>query len=205
MSRNIKSSVVIAKLLASEGFSDHVQNLVEKYWLRSICWPGRRKSYRRLDRSLAELAAKLTEAEKMILGKFISLHKTMSFDTGMRIGLMAFATKRDREWELHKQQSEETLLKQESTLPPGEEATPTQDAPRRSAQEKRKLAGIALRNFDSLAAFLGKPSREIIEYTNLVQMVRDRREYIAEIKRLHAKIARLQAGSGDAGEPSNHE
>jgi hypothetical protein len=90
--RSPKSSVVIAKLLGSEGFSEHVQNMVEKYWMRNVCRGGRRK-YRNLDKEITEMCKKLTDAEKLILGRFISLHKKMSFDTGLRIGLTTFAAK----------------------------------------------------------------------------------------------------------------
>jgi hypothetical protein len=91
----LKSSVVIAKLLDSEGFNDHVQNMVEKYWLNTIKASGRKK-HRRLERNIAEMCKKFDDGEKLILGKFISMHKAMSFQTGLRIGLTAFACKHDK-------------------------------------------------------------------------------------------------------------
>ena len=94
----IKSSVVIAKLLDSEGFSDHVQNIVERYWMKNICTHGARKSVRKLDLEVGAMCKKLTDAEKLILGKFISLHKRMSFDSGLNIGLTCFARKHDKEY-----------------------------------------------------------------------------------------------------------
>jgi hypothetical protein len=99
MSR-MNSSVVIARLLDSEGFSEFAQNATERYWMRSICDPRRRRKYRKLDKELSAIAEKLTDAEKLILGKFISLHKRMAFDTGLRIGLTAFARKHDKEYQL---------------------------------------------------------------------------------------------------------
>lgn len=94
----IKSSVVIAKLLDSEGFNEHVQNMVERYWLHTVNAAARKK-HRRLDRDITEMCKKLTDGEKLILGKFISMHKAMSFQTGLRIGLTAFACKCNREYE----------------------------------------------------------------------------------------------------------
>lgn len=89
-----RSSVVIAKLLGSEGFSDHVANMVEKYWLRTIL-RGRGKA-RNLEKAFSEqVVPKLNDGDKLILGKFISLHKKMSFDVGIRIGLTAFSQKGD--------------------------------------------------------------------------------------------------------------
>ena len=95
----IRSSVVIAKVLDSEGFNEHVQNQVEKYWLH-ISGPAARKKHRRLDRDIAEMCKKLTDGEKLVLGKFISMHKAMSFQTGLRIGLTAFACKCDKSYEV---------------------------------------------------------------------------------------------------------
>ena len=95
----LRSSVAIAKLLDSEGFSDHVGNMVERYWLRIVS-ANARKKHRRLERSIAEMCKKLDDGEKLILGKFISMHKAMSFQTGLRIGLTAFATKHDKEFDV---------------------------------------------------------------------------------------------------------
>jgi hypothetical protein len=92
MAKRLKSAVVIAKLLDAEGFSDHVANQVEKYWLHVVNASARKK-HRRLERNIAEMCKKFDDGEKLILGKFISMHKAMSFQTGLRIGLTAFACK----------------------------------------------------------------------------------------------------------------
>ena len=94
MSKDYRSTVAIARLLNSEGFSDHVANCVEKFWLRSVHRKPRK--YRNLDKSFGEhVASKLDDGQKLILGKFIAEHKAMSFQTGLRIGLTVFATKND--------------------------------------------------------------------------------------------------------------
>lgn len=90
----IKSSVVIAKLLCSEGFTDKLGNQIEKYWKTSIMHRNRGKKIAKMEREFSELIqSKMSIQEKLLLGKFIALHKRMSFDAGLRIGLMAFQTK----------------------------------------------------------------------------------------------------------------
>lgn len=95
--KRLHSSVVIAKMLKSEGFSDHVANEVERYWMKNIARGTRR--VRNLDKNMSEVMKKLDDGEKLIVGKFISMHKRQSFDTGLRIGLTAFAVKNDKEFD----------------------------------------------------------------------------------------------------------
>lgn len=87
----IRSSVVIAKLLCSEGFTDHLGNQVEKYWKTSIMRNQAKRKIARLEKEFSEIiTAKLDMKERMLLGRFIGLHKRMSFDVGLRVGLQAF-------------------------------------------------------------------------------------------------------------------
>jgi len=97
MPNPIKSAAVIARLLITEGFSDHLGNQIEKYWMRNICHGASKRRYRKFDKEISEMLKKLTDAERLVLGKWISYHKAMSFDTGLRIGLTAFAKKNDKE------------------------------------------------------------------------------------------------------------
>ncbi|MBZ5533064.1 MAG: hypothetical protein LAO20_16665 [Acidobacteriia bacterium] len=91
---SIKSSVVIAKLLCSEGFTDHLGNQIEKYWKTSIMRGGARRKIARLEKEFSDaMTAKLDMKERLLLGRFIALHKRMSFDTALRIGLQAFQMK----------------------------------------------------------------------------------------------------------------
>lgn len=101
----VKSAAVIARALHAQGFSDAVGNMVEKYWMHNICNPRGKKRVRKLDREIHEMCKKLTDAEKLILGKFISLHKRMSFDTGLRMGIVAFARKTDKEFQMVEMES----------------------------------------------------------------------------------------------------
>lgn len=50
---SIKSSVVIAKLLSSEGFTDHVGNQVEKYWKQSVMRYQAKRKIARLEKDCA--------------------------------------------------------------------------------------------------------------------------------------------------------
>lgn len=111
----LRSSVVIAQLLDSEGFSDHVANIVEKYWLKNICKGSMRKRHRKFEQDITAMCRKLTDGERMILGKFISMHKRMSFDTGLRIGLTTFARKIDKEYVLADAITGETAIAEEMT------------------------------------------------------------------------------------------
>ena len=91
MSDQLRSSVAIARLLDSEGFSDHVANCVERYWKRNVLAVHKKNRVERTERAFEEsVIPKLSDADKIILGKFIGLHKKMSFDAGLRIGLTAF-------------------------------------------------------------------------------------------------------------------
>ena len=86
----LNSSLAIAKLLATEGFSDHVASLVARHALK-MATPGQRKRYKRNKKLFSEMIqSKLTEADKQILGKFISMKLAMSFDIGLRMGITAF-------------------------------------------------------------------------------------------------------------------
>jgi hypothetical protein len=97
---SIRSSVVIAKLLASEGFTDFVGNAVEKYWKTCVMRNQSRRKIAKLEKEFSEIiTGKLDMKERLLLGRFIALHKRMSFDTGLRIGIQAFAVKTDKQVE----------------------------------------------------------------------------------------------------------
>ena len=86
--------MVIARLLNSEGFTDYVANQIERYWKNSSGLTDRQKQkIRRLEKALSDFMRDKTEGEKAVIGKFIGLHKKMSFDTGLRMGLSAFAAR----------------------------------------------------------------------------------------------------------------
>jgi hypothetical protein len=88
-----RSSVVIARLLASEGYTDYLANQIERYWMKTSGLSDRQtKKIQRLNKELSRIAKELSEGDKMVLGRFIGLHKKMAFDTGLRMGLIAYLT-----------------------------------------------------------------------------------------------------------------
>lgn len=89
--------MIIARLLATEGFTDHTANQVERYWKERSGLNGRqRRQIKQLETEWSEIAKKLSAAERLVIGRFIGLHKKMSFDAGLKIGLQAFAQKMDK-------------------------------------------------------------------------------------------------------------
>ncbi|MGH9968461.1 MAG: hypothetical protein ACREBG_11620, partial [Pyrinomonadaceae bacterium] len=89
MRRAPNSACVIARLLNVEGFTDFVANGVEQYWRKKSGLTERQKrQIERLDKEVARIMASAAEGDRQIIGRFIGLHKKMSFDTGLRIGLM---------------------------------------------------------------------------------------------------------------------
>lgn len=95
-----RSAVVIARLLATEGFTDHTANVVEKYWKKKSGLTARQeKQLAQLEKKFSKFMANVSIEDRLVIGRFIGLHKKMSFDTGLKIGLQAFATKMDKEIE----------------------------------------------------------------------------------------------------------
>lgn len=89
----LNSAVVIARLLSTEGFSDYTANEVTRYWKhRSGLTDRQMRQVERLEERVSEIMARLDVGDNLVIGKFIGLHKKMSFDTGVKIGLQAFAT-----------------------------------------------------------------------------------------------------------------
>ena len=100
MGKPINSAVVIARLLSTEGFSERVANNVDKYFKKNSSLSYRQKrQLERLDKELSSMCMKLSEGEKQVLGKFIGLHKKMSFHVGLKIGLTSWACKNSRQVE----------------------------------------------------------------------------------------------------------
>ena len=103
-SRGKNSAIIIAQLLSTQGFTDHTAAEVERYWrAKSGLSERQRRHLEELDRALAEMAAKLTPGDRLVMGKFIGLQKKMSFDVGLKIGLQAFAQRQSKEIETPEQ------------------------------------------------------------------------------------------------------
>ena len=96
-SKPLRSAVVIGKLLSTEGFTDHVACMIEKYWKKSSGLTERqRRQMKRLETELSRICGDMPPGDRLVLGRFIGLHKKMSFDTGLKIGIQAFATRQDK-------------------------------------------------------------------------------------------------------------
>ena len=98
MSGRHRSAVIVARVLGVEGYSDFVHNQVEIYWKHCVMDPHREHAVMAMERKFSKLVEELdmTDKERLILGRFISLRAQMSFDTGLRVGMQAFAHANDR-------------------------------------------------------------------------------------------------------------
>jgi hypothetical protein len=57
----------------------------------------RRRNVKKIEQEFSELMKEASAADRLLVGKFISLRSQMSFDAGLRIGLQAFAHSVDHE------------------------------------------------------------------------------------------------------------
>lgn len=100
-SRRKRSAVIIARLLSTEGFTDYTANLVESYWKKKSGLTARQeRQIAQLEKKFSKFMEDVSIEDRLVIGRFIGLHKKMSFDTGLKIGLQAFATKMDKEIEI---------------------------------------------------------------------------------------------------------
>lgn len=88
-----RSCVVIAKALDAEGFTSNVAKMVRKYWMRNVVEGRKMWKVNKTIRAFREqVAPKLTQGDRFVLGKFIGLREKMAFESGLRIGMQAFIT-----------------------------------------------------------------------------------------------------------------
>ena len=84
-----KSLVVIARLLDCEGFSDYTANQIKRYWNSELEDPRRKSRNHRTEQAFSEhVSSKLSESQKIVLGKWVALLNKRAFDSGLRLGLM---------------------------------------------------------------------------------------------------------------------
>lgn len=93
-----RSAVIIARLLDSEGFTDHTAQAVMRYGT-SLATPQTKKRYKRVRKNAKEVLNRLTPAERMLVGRFISHQLRAGFDCGLRVGLTAYAVANDKDAE----------------------------------------------------------------------------------------------------------
>ena len=98
MSKQIRTSATIVKLLGSEGFSDFTKNEVDRYWKQRSGLTKRQKNQIvKLKKELSGIMKNLSKADCLVVGKFIGLKQKISFDVGLKIGLATFAQTVDKE------------------------------------------------------------------------------------------------------------
>ena len=86
--RPTKTLSVIAQLLGAEGFNDYVAHKIEYYHKRRTFTERQRQRLEVTRKSFGKIMSKLDEGDRLVVGKFIRLKDHMSFDAGLRIGLM---------------------------------------------------------------------------------------------------------------------
>lgn len=92
MSRNkgaANSGVIIARVLGTEGYNGHVHNEVKRWWRRTIQDPRSASRWKRIEKAFSEFMQDADEADRLLVGKFIQLRSTQSFEAGFRIGFQA--------------------------------------------------------------------------------------------------------------------
>lgn len=86
-----KSMVAILRALKTSGFTPHTANIVKRYALSCIATKRQRQRWKKIKESFTkDIVPKLSEGDRLILGKFVSTMQKMSYDTGIRMGLTAF-------------------------------------------------------------------------------------------------------------------
>jgi hypothetical protein len=94
----MNSAFQIAKAMDCEGFTDHTASLVERYWKRNVMTYRKARQIARLEQALADMAANMSVGDRLVLGKFVGLHKKMAFDTGLRMGLTCMAMQNPQDY-----------------------------------------------------------------------------------------------------------
>lgn len=98
MTDQINSAVQIARLLGCEGFTDYLANQVDKFARRKMT-RLQQHNHDKIEEGMREVCSRLSCGDKLVIGKFIALHESMSFTTGLRMGLTACAVKNALDWE----------------------------------------------------------------------------------------------------------
>jgi hypothetical protein len=93
-----KSSIVIARLLASEGYTPKITKALRHYAKRHFPAATLRK-YERVKRSLGEVTRNLSEGDRLVIGRFIAWQTRMAMDAGLRVGLAASLTTTEQDCE----------------------------------------------------------------------------------------------------------
>lgn len=86
----IRTSATLAKILKTEGWTDHLANEVERYIFGCVTTERQRRQAERVEAAFKrEIVPRLSEGDRMVLGRFLSLKMAVGFDAGLRTGLGA--------------------------------------------------------------------------------------------------------------------
>lgn len=84
------SAIIIARLLDSEGFSAYTAQQVKRYSLRNAT-DQQAERYEKVKKRFSEIMKSHSLEERMLIGAYIRILQKMAFDSGLKIGLTAYA------------------------------------------------------------------------------------------------------------------
>lgn len=88
MGNQIRSSVHIARLLDGEGYTEEIVARVERWQRHQVKTAARRqKRFENTRIAASDSFAKLSRADRIIVGRFIAMKDRMAFEAGLKIGL----------------------------------------------------------------------------------------------------------------------
>lgn len=87
-SGNCRSLAIIAQLLGAEGFNEFVAMQVQSYERKRVFTPRQERRFSELSKAFGEIVRKLSTGDRAVIGKFFSMKEKMSFDAGLKIGLL---------------------------------------------------------------------------------------------------------------------
>lgn len=84
----INTSAKLARLLRAEGWTDHLANECDRYVRRNRVLSVRQlRQADRIEEAMRKVTDAMSEGDKMVLGRFVGLHKGFAFEAGLRTGL----------------------------------------------------------------------------------------------------------------------
>lgn len=85
--KNCKSAVVLAQMIDAEGFTPVLASAIKRYEKR-VLPPYMVRKIAERKRAFSEMVhLKLSEVDRIVLGKYLGHMAKMNFDAGLRVGL----------------------------------------------------------------------------------------------------------------------
>lgn len=86
----INTSATLAKILKAEGWTDHLANEIERYVHGSVTTERQNRQAERIEEAFGrDVVPKLSQGDRMVVGRFVSLKMSAGFEAGLRTGLGA--------------------------------------------------------------------------------------------------------------------